>query len=181
MRYFIDTEFLDTGRTIDLVSIGIVSSDGREYYAQSVEFDANKASDWVWENVLDHLAMCPCCGNWINHEYGKCRHLQCAWRTRKQIRDEIKAFCDPEQYGKPELLGRYCGYDWVVLCQVFGTMMDIPAGWPHYIKDFQQILDDRGITDDELPEQEEGLHNALADARHIKKLWSYIVRNDCWQ
>jgi hypothetical protein len=60
-------------------------------------------------------------------------------------------------------------------------MMDLPKGWPHYIKDFQYILDERGISDDELPAQEEGLHNALADAHHLKRLWGYIMRNDAWQ
>ena len=33
MRYFYDTEFLEDGETIDLISIGIVAEDGREYYA----------------------------------------------------------------------------------------------------------------------------------------------------
>ncbi len=49
------------------------------------------------------------------------------------------------------------------------------------IHEFQQVLDDRGISDEEIPEQEEGLHNALADAQHLKKVWGYIVRNDAWQ
>jgi len=88
---------------------------------------------------------------------------------------------DVEEYGKPELYGWCAGYDWVAFCQIFGTMMDLPEGYPHYMKDLQQILDDRGISDEELPKQEEGLHNALADAQHLKRLWGYIVRNDCWQ
>lgn len=39
MKYFFDTEFIEDGRTIDLVSIGIVCEDGREYYAVSAEAD----------------------------------------------------------------------------------------------------------------------------------------------
>ena len=48
MKYFIDTEFLEgtqkklfgnTKPTIDLISIGIVSEDGREYYAISKDFN----------------------------------------------------------------------------------------------------------------------------------------------
>ncbi len=30
MRYFLDTEFYEDGKTIDLISIGIVAEDGRE-------------------------------------------------------------------------------------------------------------------------------------------------------
>jgi hypothetical protein len=52
MRYFLDTEFLEgkqktlfgnTKPTIDLVSIGIVSEDGREYYAISKDFNLKEA------------------------------------------------------------------------------------------------------------------------------------------
>ncbi len=32
VKYFIDSEFVDDGRTIDLISIGIVAEDGRELY-----------------------------------------------------------------------------------------------------------------------------------------------------
>lgn len=58
MRYFIDTEFLEgtqktlfgnTKPTIDLISIGIVSEDNREYYAISKEFNLKEAwnrFDW---------------------------------------------------------------------------------------------------------------------------------------
>lgn len=57
MKYFIDTEFLEgtqekrflgftygkTKPTIDLISIGIVSEDGREYYAVSKDFNLYEA------------------------------------------------------------------------------------------------------------------------------------------
>ena len=39
MKYFIDTEFVDDGKTIDLISIGIVAEDGRELYVESADFD----------------------------------------------------------------------------------------------------------------------------------------------
>ena len=57
MKYFYDTEFVEDGITIDLVSIGIVAEDGREYYAVSSEFDLNKfmARDWMMENVFPSL------------------------------------------------------------------------------------------------------------------------------
>ena len=182
MRYWYDTEFLDTGSTIDLISIGVVAEDGREYYAQSVEFDETKASDWVKENVLKHLPICPCCGYKANHEdqpTGKCRSKKCMWRTREQMKRDVQSFIDPDD--GIELWGWCAGYDFVAFCQLFGTMMDLPQGYPHYIREFQQVLDERGIADSDLPEQEEGLHNALSDAKHLQKLWGYIVRNDAWQ
>ena len=45
MRYFYDTEFIENGRTIELISIGVVAEDGREFYAISTEFDASARSE----------------------------------------------------------------------------------------------------------------------------------------
>jgi hypothetical protein len=42
MRYWLDT---------DLISIGIVAEDGREFYAESSEVDWSMASSWVLEFV----------------------------------------------------------------------------------------------------------------------------------
>ncbi len=171
IKYFIDTEFVERGPDypIDLISIGIVSSDGRELYAQSVEFDHRKASEWVKDNVLVHLQSCL----WANVTHVNPQHSYV---------NELNYHKGHGQcVGEPELWGWITGYDYVTFCQIFGTMMDLPPGYPHYIKDLQHVLDERGISDDELPEQEEGLHNALHDARHLKRLWGYIVRNDCWQ
>jgi hypothetical protein len=47
MLYWLDTEFIEDGVTIDLISIGIVAEDGRELYLLNWECDYSKASDWV--------------------------------------------------------------------------------------------------------------------------------------
>jgi hypothetical protein len=54
MKYFIDTEFKEKPCTIDLISIGIVCEDGREYYAVRSDFNLKEAwsDDWLNENVL---------------------------------------------------------------------------------------------------------------------------------
>src|SRR5579859_68019 len=189
MHYYIDTEFIDDGKTIDLISIGIVSGDGREYYAQSTEFTIDKASPWVREHVLMHLKLCPSIstpsvyslgtvyGAQSRHKQGQCvdqwreRIHNCPWRTREQIAHEVKSFIGDDI---PEFHAWCAGYDWVVLCQLFGAMMDLPSGWPHYIRDLQYVLDERGITDEMLPPQEEQSHNALADARYIQKIWQVL-------
>src|SRR5687767_15414314 len=42
-RFFYDTEFIEDGTTIDLVSIGVVDETGREFYAVSTQFDPDRA------------------------------------------------------------------------------------------------------------------------------------------
>lgn len=170
-RYWYDCEFIEDGRTIDLISIGIVAEDGREYYAQSQEFNRGKASEWVKANVFPHLKECST--NQAIHELGQCIFPNCAWRLRKQIAQEISGFCNPEQYGNPELWGYYSAYDHVAFCQLFGTMMDLPKGYPMYTRDIKQWCD--ALGNPQLPEQGKGEHNALADARWNKQAWEFLA------
>ena len=71
MKYFIDTEFLEgnqkekfpvslfrkhTKPTIDLISIGIIAEDGREYYAISKDFNLKETwnrSQWKKRSEKD--------------------------------------------------------------------------------------------------------------------------------
>lgn len=193
MKYWLDSEFIDDGRTIDLISIGIICEDGREYYAQSCEFNPQRSNKWVQENVFPHLSNCPYFlskapqTNIVKsvssalhlHKYGQCiptmnepERWQCPWRTRTEIAHEIKMFFNPSD--GIELYGWCSGYDFVAFCQLFGSMMALPAGWPHYIRDLQHVLDNRSIADELLPEQDGQLHNALADAKHIKRIWQFL-------
>lgn len=144
-----DTEFIEDGKTIDLISIGLVREDGRELYLENVECDHSRASDWVQENVLPHLA-----GVRSSREY---------------IADTVVAFVGDS----PEFWGYYADYDWVVLCQLFGTMMDLPKGWPMYCRDIKQMCDSLGNP--RLPEQGEGEHHALADARWNRKAYEWLL------
>lgn len=175
MRYWLDCEFVDDGRTIDLISIALVAEDGREFYRQSVEFDPAKVSDWVREHVLSNLKTCDKWGKWnldiSLYSWRQCGKPDCPWRTREQIRDEIRAFVGDD---KPEFWGDYAAYDWVALCQLFGPMIDIPSNWPCFIRDIQQEFARFGIPERPLPKQEGTAHNALSDARYIKRLWEWL-------
>ncbi len=187
MRYFYDCEFIEDGSTIDLISIGIVAEDGRELYMQSCEFGPDKASSWIQEYVLTSLIVCARLSGNVRglyaHEEGQCTfddpikgiagaYADCPWRTREQIKLELLYFMDPEKYGKPELWGYYSAYDHVAFCQLFGTMMDLPEGYPMYTRDIKQWCDCLGNP--ALPEQGKDEHNALADARWNKVAWEFL-------
>jgi 3' exoribonuclease, RNase T-like len=156
-RYFVDTEFIEDGRTIDLLSLGIVAEDGRQGYWQSLDCDLRRANEWIKANVLPHLV------------YGTGRT---PWFSRAEIARELRDFVSPEQYGRPEFWGYYADYDWVAVCQLFGTMMDLPTGWPMYCRDIKQWADDLGNP--QLPEQGKGEHHALADAQWNRKAWQFL-------
>jgi hypothetical protein len=155
MRYWLDTEFIEDGKTIDLISIGIVAEDGREFYAENRDCKLDRASEWVKANVMPHLV-----GGDKTH-------------PRASIALGVQVFCDPERNGKPEFWGYYADYDWVAICQLFGTMMDLPKGWPMYCRDIKQWCDDLGNP--KLPEQDKGEHHALADARWNLTAWQFLL------
>lgn len=157
MRYWFDTEFIEDGKTIDLLSIGIVADDGRKYYATSGDADLSKASPWVRENVLPHL-------NTFSERGSYSLNV-----SRPTIRDEVLAFIGTD---KPEIWAYYADYDWVALCQLFGTMMDLPKGWPMYCRDVKQLCDDLGNP--KLPEQGKGEHHALSDAIWTQEAWNFL-------
>ncbi|GAA3451078.1 polyadenylate-specific 3'-exoribonuclease AS [Dactylosporangium matsuzakiense] len=160
-RYFYDCEFIEDGRLIDLVSIGVVDERGREYYAISTEFDDSRAVSWVRRNVLDKL---PSPGDK-------------AWRSRERIREELLEFLiEPIRSGEAteiELWAWYAAYDHVALAQLWGAMPALPREIPRFTKDLRQLWDDAGRPP--LPVAE-GRHDALVDARHNLARWNVMHR-----
>lgn len=150
MRFWFDTEFIEDGKTIDLMSIGVVSEDGRQFYAESAECDLSRASDWVKENVFPHLS-----GIKIN---------------RSIIAAELTSFMGE----KPEVWAYYADYDWVALCQLFGRMIDLPEGWPMYCRDLKQLADEH---DADFPNQTTAEHHALNDAIWTRDMWLSLQTN----
>lgn len=170
MKYWYDTEFVENGSTIDLISIGVVAEDGREFYAESLDADLGKASDWVKENVLPHL--------WSRQSdkrnpNGFIRDGGSGgWLYRRHLKEELRSFCDPAKYGAPEFWGYFSAYDHVALCQLFGTMMDLPFEWPMFTRDIQQEAARLGALP--LPEQTGTAHNALEDARWTRDAYLWL-------
>lgn len=158
-RFFLDTEFIESGpgKSIQLISIGLVCEDGREFYAISSEFDPATASDWVKENVLAKL------------------EPDVERLTLNQIAYVLIAYIWPNYLDtkpKPEFWGYFSDYDWVCFCQCFGTMMDLPKGFPMFCLDIKQLCVSKG--DPRLPEQGKGEHNSLADAKWNKLAWEFL-------
>jgi len=149
MNYFLDTEFSETGGTahptIDLISLGLVCEDGREYYAESTEFYVRGCNPWVKENVLKHLGP-------------KESRL-----TRTRIAADIVRFIGADS--RPMFWAYFADYDWVVFCWLYGGMLDLPKSFPHFCMDLRQWWEHLGTPDNVRPEKPENQHHALADAR----------------
>ena len=58
MLVFLDTEFTDFTRP-DLISLALVTEDGREFYAERSDYDRSKCNAFVIETVLPLLGRVP--------------------------------------------------------------------------------------------------------------------------
>lgn len=156
MKYFYDTEFHDNGRTVDLISIGIVAEDCREYYAVNKDMDMWTISrnTWLMKNVFTHLPNST------------------TWKPRHQIRDDVYAFLTAGTT-KPELWAWFAAYDHLCLSQLWGRMIDVPAPIPQFTNDVRALVNWTGTT--RLPAQPAGQHNALQDAHHVKRMHDHIM------
>lgn len=179
MRYWYDTEFIEDGKSIDLISIGMVAEDGRELYAVAEEIEQEPLNarlcrhDWLMKNVVPHLPLRP--GSEVKMPDGQYK----GWfflddddnqvMPRRMIRNAVREFlaATPDV----ELWADFGAYDHVVLAQLFGTMMRLPDGVPMFTHDIRQLA--AGRTD--LPEQPSTQHNALSDARWVMDLHAFLT------
>ena len=152
MKIWFDTEFIEDGRTIKLLSIGMVRNDGATYYAEPRETRRDLASYWVKQNVIPNL--------------------RGPKKMRRNIACEIIDFVGTS----PEFWSYYADYDWVALCQLYGTMMDLPKGWPMFCMDVKQFCMQLGNP--RLPKQQSKEHHALADAIWTKTAWEFLVHKE---
>jgi 3' exoribonuclease, RNase T-like len=155
MRFFYDCEFIEDGTTIDLVSIGVVGEDGREFYAVSTEFDPERAGPWVRANVLPKLP--PPAAK--------------VWRSRTELRAELLEFLTSAP-GDIEMWAWIAAYDHVALCQLWGAMPALPRPIPRFTRELRQRWEDAGRP--ALPPPTPDAHDALADARLNLRRWEAI-------
>lgn len=154
MRYFLDTEFNQTIEPIQLISIGIVREDEKEFYAE-LEFDAMRVDDWLRANVLPHLGQC---------------HTTRTGLSVPQCRKMVEEFTrdDPSC----EFWGYYADYDWYLLTRMWG-FVNMPKNFPKLCFDLKQTQHHLPGLVFLPPLQPE--HHALVDARWAKRAYDEAV------
>ena len=178
MKYFLDTEFIERPGSIQLISIGIVDENDRDYYAISKEF--NSVVLWRDQWLMDNVVVPILKDNGLPEKDARdwaigSTELQAMGKLNCQIADDIVDFVgdDPD----PQFYGYYADYDWVVFCWLFGRMTQLPRGFPMYCRDLKQMMDERGLDKvwkrKNCPDPQ-GEHNALVDARWNKSLFEKI-------
>lgn len=103
MRYFYDTEFLQTPTGYDLISIGVVAEDGRTYGSVSgdADWETIREDPWLSDNVVRYL------------------DPEETWKPRKLIAEELFYFLAADNK-QPELWGWFASWDHTCLSKLYG-------------------------------------------------------------
>lgn len=156
--------------TIDLLSLAIVREDGEELYV------TNRDADWWYANAFVREKVLPRLGH-PDHRHAL-PGVGVLSLTPYEIAERVKAFVGADD--RPVFYGYYADYDWVVFCWLFGTMIDLPRGFPMYCRDLKQMVDEiRDSVGLDLASevvQPENEHNALVDARFNKRLHEHLIQ-----
>jgi len=153
-KIFLDTEFIDNGKTIELISIALVKSNGESLYCVSNQFNKNNLDTWLIDNVIANL--------------GDVESI-----SRQKIKEEILRFIGTE---KTEFWAYYSSYDWVAFCQLFGKMLDLPSNYAYYCNDLKQLANSNDFDTKTI--KDDGKHNALSDALWNKEVYE-AMNNTC--
>lgn len=153
MKIFFDTEFLDHGSSVELVSLGAVREDGSEFYMENAEANLLLANSWVQKNVIPKFT-------------GPAHSLS-------YIADHFKQFCG----NNPQFWAYYCAWDWMLVCQLMGGFMKLPSWWPGYCNDINTILvlrNQHPLAWNRPEQKKEDEHHALYDARWVRDAYNSL-------
>lgn len=172
MNVYFDTEFTGLHQNTTLISIGCVTEDGQEWYAELTDYDSRQLNIWLNQNVIAHL--------W--YETGlpdRTPEGQIYVKgKRAYIAEELHAWLS--QWKSVEMWSDCLAYDWVLFCELFGGAFGIPKNVYYIPFDLATLFKVKGIDPDVNREEYAGLtggtkHTALWDAKVIKACYEKAV------
>lgn len=186
MILFFDMEFTGLRQNTTPISLGIVSEDGKKFYAEFMDYDRSQCNDWILENVVSELLhQKP--EIW---ESGIADRLVCG--TKKEIMWALKDWI--QQFDIIQFVSDVCHYDFVLLVDLMtngGTALDLPENISAVCHDLnmdiarhfhvsdreafdmsrEQIMNDLCGLEDVVTGNK---HNSLYDAEVIKAIYEEI-------
>ena len=187
MKIFFDTEFTGLHKDTTLISIGLVSEDGRQFYAELTDYDLEQCNDWIEKNVLENLI------TYRDDNFEKANYIPNLHVGDKQnISMALKNWF--KQFKSVELVSDVSHYDFVLFIDLFGTAFDLPDNICPACYDInqdiarkysisQQEAFDKSREDILFQVYKENVingdkHNALYDAKVIRELYQILNNVD---
>jgi len=162
-RYFIDTEFIESGKCIEPLSICLIKENKKtgkvedKYYAINIDCDISITNDWVKENVLKHLP----------------KVSSPLYKSKEKIAGDLISFTKEDNLF--EMWGWFPTYDWVVIKNIFGSIYSLPNNFPNKIYCLRQWLYHLGLRFNILPKKDKSkVHSAEYDAEWARRTFRIL-------
>jgi hypothetical protein len=127
-RIYYATEFTRLAQNSQLISIGLVSEDGRTFYAESNEWDREKAvakNPYLVENVVPYLAYDNAL-HFDNTDILQAFKIkECRLKIARKLQEWLIQFSSVEFWGDVQ------SYGWMHLCELFGGAREFAKLNPH--------------------------------------------------
>lgn len=190
MLLFFDMEFTGLHKNTTPISIGIVSEDGKKFYAEFTDYDESQCNDWIKENVIKNLKLAGM-GVGVS-DTDENPPLRIVMGDKRYIRQEANEWL--RQFNKIQFVSDVCHYDFVLLIDLLtngGTALDLPENISAVCHDLnmdiarhfhvsdreafdmsrEKIMNDLCKTEDIVTGNK---HNSLYDAEVIKAIYEEI-------
>lgn len=137
---FLDTEFSGLDQQADLLSLALVDTSGKWFYAHFNEVDPAGLGDWHQTHVVPYLALSP----------AQLRALDPAGTyvsgSTAVIVERLRAWLSA--CGPVAIWADVPAYDWVLFCELFGGAMEIPENVHYIVRDLATYLAVSGVDPD---------------------------------
>lgn len=182
MKLFFDTEFTGLHKNTTLISIGIISEKGDEFYAELTDYDINQIDDWLKENIINNLILSTMHENskiFLNTK-NKDRYSMVCRGNSEFVSDELK--CWLTQFKSIEMWSDCLAYDWVLFNDLFGHAFNIPNNIYYIPFDICTLFKIKEIDPDISREKfinnsiRGKKHNSLYDAKVIKACYDKLIK-----
>lgn len=180
MLVFFDTEFTGLHQNTTLVSIGLVSEDGRIFYAELTDYDENQIDVWLQTHVIKKLKFKDKGPYYFSTIWDNVEVKGSSIEVAEQLRIWLS------QFEEVEMWSDCLHYDWVLFINLFGSAFDIPKNVYYIPFDICTLFKVKGIDPDiqreryaygDIPlDVVEKKHNALWDAKVIKTCYAKLMK-----
>ena len=177
-QLFFDTEFTSLTTKAELISIGIVTADGRHFYAELNDFDKDNCTNFVKTEVLPKLRFY---GKVTNNIFLKTDPYDFnVLGDKKLIKRSLLEWLNKIPKGPKIFIGDVVMWDWILLHDIISDVVDDMPQLPNNISyiptDLATVFREKGIDADIDRQQYCGktltkLHNALEDAKLTMWCW----------
>lgn len=173
MKIYFDSEFTGLIKNTDLISIGCIAENGRQFYAEFTDYNSRLIDDWLQKNVIENLLY-----NDRDHFIKKEENSIFMKDIKPNIKNAFESFI--LDMDSVTMFSDISSYDWVLFCDLWGGALNIPDKIDPFCRDIGHYLEQNGFDpfnqNREKILEKEGItiegtkHNSLYDAKVIKAL-----------